>query len=211
MTVLLEALIPLIVIGAAFIPVGETSAADAIRVAAPLLAGLGLAPVSFASSRLRGAAQFLVVVAASCGGVAIALWSTGHSASRSTATGWVALTFLAAVGVVAPFLAIGARATAASAWLLICGAGCGSLAFVRPDGGAISPVFLELNPLVRIFQHGLGLDWLHAANVYPHVGTLYYRYPERSDGIPIVMIAAGAGMLAAVLLTIFRHFREGES
>jgi hypothetical protein len=199
--------VPALTIGAAFVPEGNSPAAVAARVAAPILVALGLAPVGFSMSRSAGSALFLAAAGAACVGVSLAIRGAGPGADRAAACGWTVLTFAAYLGVVAPLLALDFRGAATALWLLLAALSCGSLAFVETQGGAIPSAFLEYNPLVRIFRHGLSFDWLHAANLYPRVGTSYYRYPERADGILPVCCVALVGVLSALCAMFLRRSR----
>jgi hypothetical protein len=196
-----------LVVAAGFIPAGDGSAAAATRVGAPLVAGLGLLPVAFAATKGRGFGLALAIVAATCGGVALAARLSRPDAELSTLIAWVLIAFAAIAGIVAPLLVLGWRATAAVVWLCVAALSCGSILVARGMTDSVPQPILDYNPLVRIFWHGLGFDWLHSGNVYPKIGTLYYRYPERSDGILVALVVAAGGAVAGAVIALTRRPR----
>jgi hypothetical protein len=196
-----------LVLAATVVPVGEGPAAGAIRVAAPFIAGLGLLPVAFAATRGRAWTLGLAIVAATCGGVLLGTWISKSHADRGTLVAWVLISFGTLFGLVAPLLVLGWRATAAAAWIGLAAVACGSLLLARSGLEAIPEPLLNYNPIVRMFWHGLSFDWLHAANMYPKVGTIYYRYPERSDGILVTLLAGVCGLAASALIAFSRRHR----
>jgi hypothetical protein len=205
MNAALAGLVPLIVLAAAFIPAGEGPSATAARVAAPLLAGLGLLPVAFALRARRGWALGATIAAATGVGVVLGAVLARSPADVATLVAWVLITFLTLLGLVTPLLAIGCRGAAAVTWLLVAALSCGSLLLARGGLVAIPQPLLDFNPIVRIFWHGLSFDWLHAANVYPRIGTIYYRYPDRSDGILVALVIGAIGALAGAGMAFFRR------
>src|SRR5262249_45124439 len=73
---MLFALLPALVLGAAFVPSGDGPSAAAARLAAPFLAGLGLFPAAFAGAARRGFALAGVIVGATlCGEILARLLS----------------------------------------------------------------------------------------------------------------------------------------
>jgi hypothetical protein len=200
---LLALVAPVLVMVAGFAAGGEGPSARATAVGAPILAGLGLFPLVFALSR-RTAFLVGVLVAVGTGiGIAVAAWG-GPRADLEAAIGWVILTFVCLLGIVAPLLVLGWRATAAAAWLILAALSCGGILLVE-RGQSIPQAVLEYNPLVRALYHGLGYDWLRSANMYPRVGTVFYAYPERATGILVTVGVAALGLVIAGIMTLARR------
>jgi hypothetical protein len=200
--VVLAGLVPALVFGASFLVPGEGSAAKAAAVGAPLLAGLGLFPLVFALKPGPAWALGVAVVLAAGGGVLVAAALRAGDADLQTAVAWVGLTFVCLTGLVSPLLVTGWRAAAAAVWLAAAGVSCGGLLLLPERLSVIPSAALTFNPLVRVLRHGLGYDWLHAANLYPRVGTIYYSYPDRTEGVLVAagVGAAGAGIAAMIAI-----------
>jgi hypothetical protein len=190
---------------AAFASPADGSAARATCVAAAFLAGFGLFPAIFAWSHKAAWVLGIAVVAVTCGGVALAVGAGGGTIDRGSAVAWVLISFLSLAGLVSPLLALGWRATAAVAWIGIATAACGAVYLAGSELASVPQPLLVFNPVVRILWHGLGFDWLRSANMYPRIGTVFYSYPERSEGILASLVAGGAGAVAALLVSIARR------
>jgi hypothetical protein len=104
-------------------------------------------------------------------------------------------------------LGLGWRAAAACVWLAGSAVCCGSPLLARGAAESVPKPVLVYNPLVRIFWHGLEYDWLHAANLYPKIGTLYYRYPDRSEGVLAAIVVAVCGVIAGAAIAFARRTR----
>lgn len=205
----LAALVLLLIAAAGFATSADGPAAVATRVAAPLLVGLGFFPVAFALSAGRGSALGVATVAATCGGVVLAVRASHTAADLPTTIAWVPITFGCLLGIVAPLLMLGWRASAAAVWLIVAALACGSLVLARGDLSDPEPL-LVFNPVVRIMIHGLGFDWLHAANMYPRVGTHHYTYPARSAGILTAALISASGLAIGGIIALARRRTAGE-
>lgn len=190
---------------AAFAAPEAGSAARATCVAAAFLAGFGLFPAVFAWGARGGWILGIAVVAVTCGGVAFAARGGGATVDAGSAVTWVLISFASLAGLVSPLLVLGWRVTAVVAWLGIATAACGALALAGTERASVPEPLLVFNPVVRILWHGLGFDWLRSANMYPRIGTVFYSYPERSEGILASLGAGGAGAVAALLLSMVRR------
>lgn len=199
----LALLAPLLVAAAGFAAGGEGPSARATAVGAPILAGLGLFPLIFALSRRNAFLVGVLVVTGAGVGMAVAAWG-GPRADLEAAIGWVVLTFGCLLGLVAPLLVLGWRATAAAVWLLLATLACGGILLVE-RGQAIPEAVLQYNPLVRALFHGLRFDWLRSANMYPRVGTVFYAYPERASGILVAVGVAALGLVIAGIMALARR------
>jgi hypothetical protein len=201
------AFLPAMVLGAALLPSGEGRPGAAAHLVAPFLAGLGLFPVVFTMSGRRAFLLAGIIVAATIAGEVLGSIVSGAGADLATVTAWVLITFACLGGLITPLVALGYRGTAASVWLIGGALLCGSVFLVPGVGGEVPQAALNYNPIVRILKHGLGYDWLHAANLYPRIGTLYYSYPERSDGIMIALAAGAAGAAVGSAIAFSRRRR----
>lgn len=203
---MLFVLVPGAVLASPLVVSGAGRSAEVASIMAPMIAGLGFFPTAFALPSRPGWALAAATVCAACAGIVLAVRLSDGPADLPSLVGWAVIAFGVLCGLTAPLLVLGWRAAAAFVWLATSAAACGSVMIVAPGGGTIPEPALLLNPLIRMMRHGLDFDWLHAANVYPRVGTLYYNYPGRSDGI-IAAVATGAGGLAisAVIAGIRRR------
>jgi hypothetical protein len=203
---LLAALVPLLVVPAGFASVEAGHGAGATRVMMPVVAGLGLFPVAFAFRR-GGAMLGAAVVAATCGGSVLAAAASRTPADHAALVACILGAFTVLSGLVAPILALGWQATAAVAWLATAAAACGLVVLV--PAGAIPQELLVYNPLVRTMKHGLGYNWLHAANMYPRPGGLPYGALEPGDGVLVSGIVAASGLVIAGIIAWARRARPG--
>jgi hypothetical protein len=203
----LAGLAPALVIAAVFVPAGDGPAATAARVAAPFLAGLGLFPAAFAARGRSGWLLGIATLAATATGVVLGARLSGAAADVSTLVGWVLIAFATLLGIVAPLLAVSYRATAGAVWLALSALTCGSVLVALREITAVPQAVLDFNPIVRILWHGLAYDWLHAANLYPRIGTIYYRYPDRGDGVLAAVTVGLCGAAAAFLIAFLRRRR----
>lgn len=209
---LLALLVPALVAASGFASLEEGRAAGVTRTVLPLVAGLGCFPIAFSMSPGRGAVLGIGIVAATCGGSIVAALATRTAANYPTLVAWIVISFVAFLGLVSPLLALRWRAAAAVIWLAGAAASCGSLALVEKDRAYVPEPLLVFNPLIRVMRHALAdYDWLHAANVYQSVGTLYYAYPERTDGVIVSAISAGAGFMIAGMIALVRRSPRGLS
>jgi hypothetical protein len=209
---LLALLVPILVAASGFASLEMGRAAGVTRTVLPLVVGLGCFPIAFALRRGRGAILGIAIVAASCGGSIVAALATRTATNYPTLVAWIVIAFAGFLGIVSPFLALGWRATAAVVWLGLAAVSCGSLALVEPGASFIPEALLTFNPLIRVMRHALAdYDWLHSANVYRRVGTLYYAYPDRTDGVVVSVISAGAGFMIAGMIALLRRASPAQS
>lgn len=200
----LAAIILILIAASGFVTASEGQAAAATRIAAPLLVGLGFFPVAFALSAGRGSALGTAIVITTCCGMFLAIRGSQTAADLPTTVAWATITFGCLLGIVSPLLALGWRATAAAAWLIVAAIACGSLLFARGDLQDSEPI-LVFNPLVRVMSHGLGFDWLHAGGLYPRVGTHHYTYPDRTAGVLIAALMSGGGLVISGIIALTRR------
>ena len=190
---------------AAFASPADGSAARATCVAAAFLAGFGLFPAVFAWG-VRGAWILgIAVVAATCGAV-VARRARRRRDGRRRLRGDMGADLVR--------VARRTREPAARARLArdrgrrVARDRRGRVrraALAGSERGSVPEPLLVFNPVVRILWHGLGFDWLRSANMYPRIGTVFYSYPERSEGILASLVAGGAGAVAALLLSMVRR------
>jgi hypothetical protein len=203
---LLALLVPVLVAASGFASFEDGRAAGVTRTVLPLVVGLGCFPIAFAMSPGRGSLFGIAIVAATCAGSIFASIATRTATNYATLAGWIGIAFVGFLGLVCPLLALGWRAAAAVLWLGGAAAACGSLALVDSGADSVPAPLLAFNPIVRVMRHALSeYDWLHAANLYRKVGTLYYSYPGRTDGVLQTAMVAGAGFVIAGIIAFTRR------